>query len=236
MLLQISGLTVSYGAIRAVDGISLEVNDGEIVSVIGANGAGKTTTLRAISGLLPAESGTIKFNGADIANTPAYRIARMGIAHVPEGRHVFPNLTVLDNLLIATAAARKRTSPTPALERVFEIFPRLKERRTQLAGTLSGGEQQMLSLGRALMSDAQLLLLDEPSMGLAPVLVAEIFRVIREINRKAGSAVLLVEQNAYAALDIASRGYVFETGRIVLSGWSQDLRNNPEVKAAYLGG
>jgi branched-chain amino acid transport system ATP-binding protein len=233
VLLEIDGLRVRYGAIRALDGISLFLQEGEIVTIIGANGAGKSTTLRAISGLVPVEEGTVKFQGTSLKGLPAHRIARMGIAHVPEGRHVFPNLTVLENLLLATAAAERRQH-REAIERVFHIFPRLRERAHQLAGTLSGGEQQMLAVGRALVTGAKLLLLDEPSMGLAPVLVEQIFGIIQEINR-AGTSILLVEQNAYAALQIAHRGYVLETGRIVLSGSAGELRDNPEVKAAYLG-
>jgi len=233
-ILSVSNLSVSYDSIRAVDDISFDVSAGEIVTLIGANGAGKSSILRAVSGMIPY-SGAINYSGRDLKNTPPDRIVGQGIAHVPEGRGIFGNLTVLENLVLAGWLRRDREAASRDLEHVFELFPRLRERRRQLGGMLSGGEQQMLAFGRALMSDARMLLLDEPSMGLSPVLVREIFRIIREINM-AGKTILLVEQNAYMSLHIASRGYVLETGRIVLSGSGRELAGNPRVKEAYLGG
>ncbi len=235
MLLEVNDLRVAYGAIRALNGVGFCVDEGEIVTLIGSNGAGKSTTLRALSGLVPAMSGTAMYRGTDLTKMPPHKIVAMGIAHVPEGRRIFPNLTVMENLQLATYARREKGPFAADFERVFKIFPRLKERTRQLAGTLSGGEQQMLALGRALMSNATLLLLDEPSMGLAPVLVDEIFEVIQEINRL-GRTIVLVEQNAYVALEVAHRGYVLRNGEIVLSGTAGDLAANPEVRAAYLGG
>ncbi len=234
ILLKVEDLHVSYGAIRALKGISFEVREGEIVTLIGANGAGKSTTLRAISRLVPYE-GKIVFDGVDLKNVPPHKVVEMGISHVPEGRGIFANLTVMENLKLATWARKDHKEIKRDYERVFALFPRLAERKNQLAGTLSGGEQQMLAVGRALMSRGRLMLLDEPSMGLAPVLVREIFNVLREINAQ-GTTILLVEQNARQALKLAHRGYVLETGTIVLSGPCEELANNPEVKKAYLGG
>ncbi len=235
VLLRVEDLHVSYGAIKALRGISFEVREGEIVTLIGANGAGKSTTLRAISRLIPIERGSIIFDGVDLRNVPPHKVVEMGISHVPEGRGIFANLTVMENLKLATWARKDHKEIKRDYERVFALFPRLAERKNQLAGTLSGGEQQMLAVGRALMSRGRLMLLDEPSMGLAPVLVREIFNVLREINAQ-GTTILLVEQNARQALKLAHRGYVLETGAIVLSGTSEELANNPEVKKAYLGG
>ncbi len=234
ILLKVEDLHVSYGMIKALRGISFEVREGEIVTLIGANGAGKTTTLRAISRLVPYE-GRIVFDGIDLKNVPPHKVVEMGISHVPEGRGIFANLTVMENLKLATWARKDHKEIKKDYERVFALFPRLAERKNQLAGTLSGGEQQMLAVGRALMSRGRLMLLDEPSMGLAPVLVREIFNVLREINAQ-GTTILLVEQNARQALKLAHRGYVLETGTIVLSGPCEELANNPEVKKAYLGG
>lgn len=234
-MLEVKDLEVSYGAIRAVKGISFTVEKGEIVTLIGANGAGKSTTLRTISGLLKPQKGRIIYQGKDITDLPPHQIVEMGINHVPEGRGIFTNLTVWENLMLATYTRKDRSQLEKDFEQVFSIFPRLKERSKQSAGTLSGGEQQMLSVARALMTKGEVMLLDEPSMGLAPVLVDEIFRILREINRQ-GKTILLVEQNAYRALEIAHRGYVFETGNIVYSGTAMELKNNEAVKKAYLGG
>ena len=234
-LLSIQDLHVAYGNILALQGISLEVREGEIVTLIGANGAGKSTLLRAISGMVPIRSGKINFGGADLGVVPAHRIVEMGVAHVPEGRGIFANLTVLENLTLATWSRKDRQNLRQEYQHVFDLFPRLAERQGQLAGTLSGGEQQMLAVGRALMTRGRLLLLDEPSMGLAPVLVREIFQTLREINA-AGTTILLVEQNARQALKLAHRGYVLETGRLTVAGPANDLMDNPSVKAAYLGG
>ncbi len=241
-LLSVQDLTISYGNIEAVRGISFEVHEGEIVTLIGANGAGKSSTLRCISGLLPYK-GSITYQGQDLRKISADKIVALGIAQVPEGRGIFGNLTVMENLKLATWQRKDKAEVTKDYERVFAIFPRLKERRIQLSGTLSGGEQQMLAVGRALMSagsptgksGGQVMLLDEPSMGLAPVLVRDIFKVLQEINRS-GTTILLVEQNANMALRVASRGYVLETGKIILSGSGQELLNDPRVKEAYLGG
>ncbi|HPC85048.1 MAG TPA: ABC transporter ATP-binding protein [Smithellaceae bacterium] len=233
-LLRVDGLSVHYDSIKAVEDISFEVAHGEIVTLIGANGAGKSSILRAISGLVPY-TGYIAYGGKDVKNLAADQIVAAGIAHVPEGRGIFGNLTVLENLQLACWQRRDKAKIADDLNHVFELFPRLGDRRKQLGGMLSGGEQQMLAVGRALMSDAQMLLLDEPSMGLSPVLVREIFRIIREINQ-AGKTILLVEQNANLSLHIATRGYVLETGRIVLSGTGTELTGNPRVKEAYLGG
>jgi branched-chain amino acid transport system ATP-binding protein len=234
LLLSVSGLSVSYGSIHAVDDVSFDVGSGEIVTLIGANGAGKSSILRAISGLIPF-SGSIAYAGKDLKQIAADQIVAAGIAHVPEGRGIFGNLTVLENLKLACWQRRDKAAIARDLEHVFDLFPRLRERRPQLGGMLSGGEQQMLAVGRALMTDAQMLLLDEPSMGLSPVLVRDIFRIVREIN-EAGKTILLVEQNANMSLHIAPRGYVLETGRIVLSGTGRELTGNPKVKEAYLGG
>jgi branched-chain amino acid transport system ATP-binding protein len=233
-ILSVSHLHVYYDSIRAVDDVSFDVARGEIVTLIGANGAGKSSILRAISGLIPYK-GTIAYSGKDLKNVPADKIVGAGIAHVPEGRGIFGNLTVLENLKLAAWLRHDKAKASEDMEHVFELFPRLKERTKQLGGMLSGGEQQMLAFGRALMSDAIMLLLDEPSMGLSPVLVREIFRIIIEINR-AGKTILLVEQNANMSLHIASRGCVLETGRIVLTGSGSELTGNPRVKEAYLGG
>lgn len=234
-MLSVKDLEVSYGAIRAVKGISFHVNKGEIVTLIGANGAGKTTTLHAISALLKPKAGEITFCGTPITHTEAHKIIRLGLAQVPEGRRVFSQLTVQQNLELG---AYTRTDSSEAIaadyEMVFELLPRLKERRKQLAGTLSGGEQQMLAIGRALMCKPKMLLLDEPSMGLSPLLVKEIFKIIRDVNRN-GVTVLLVEQNAKMALEIANRAYVLETGTIKMEGEATELANNIEVRKAYLG-
>ena len=234
VLLSIQDLRVAYGSILALQGISVEVREGEIVTLIGANGAGKSTLLRAISGVVPIRSGKIVFGSTDLGSVPAHRIVELGVAHVPEGRGIFANLTVQENLKLATWSRKDRKDLEKDYRRVFDIFPRLAERQDQLAGTLSGGEQQMLAVGRALMTRGRLMLLDEPSMGLAPVLVREIFQTVREINA-AGTTVLLVEQNARQALKLAHRGYVLETGRLTVQGTADELMNNPSVKAAYLG-
>jgi len=234
-LLSIQDLHVAYGSILALQGISLEVREGEIVTLIGANGAGKSTLLRAISGMVPIRSGTITFGSINLGITPAHRIVELGVAHVPEGRGIFANLTVLENLKLATWSRKDRKDLRREYQRVFDIFPRLAERQYQPAGTLSGGEQQMLAVGRALMTRGRLVLLDEPSMGLAPVLVREIFQTVREIN-VGGTTILLVEQNARQALKLAHRGYVLETGRLTVAGPASELMDDPGVKAAYLGG
>lgn len=234
-MLKIENLHVYYGAIHAVKGISLEVAEGEIVTLIGANGAGKTTTLRTISGLEKARTGTITYNGRDIGSMQAEEIVKMGISHVPEGRRVFTNMSVLENLDLGAYFSKDKKEINNSLEKVFEAFPRLYERRNQVAGTLSGGEQQMLSMGRALMSKPKLMMLDEPSMGLAPILVRQIFSIIEEIHR-AGTTILLIEQNAHLALSIADKGYVLETGRIVYEGKASELAQTEEIKKAYLGG
>ena len=233
-MLKIEKLNVFYGGIHALDDVSLEVREGEIVTIIGANGAGKSTLLRTISGLVRAQSGSIVFKGKDISSTPSHEIVAMGIAHAPEGRRVFGDLTVRQNLRLGAFLRRDKQKVEADLQMVFRLFPRLKEREWQLAGTLSGGEQQMLCIGRALMSAPKLLLLDEPSMGLAPVLVQEIYHEIGKIRE--GMTILLVEQNAYQALRIADRGYVLETGKVVMEGPCRELRRNPVVKKAYLGG
>ena len=234
-LLLVEDLHVCYGGIRALHGLSLEVHEGEIVTLIGANGAGKSTLLRAISGLVPVESGTIRFAGHDLHPVPAHRRVSLGLAHVPEGRGLFGNLTVLENLRLATWTRLDRAALGEDYARVFALFPRLGERRHQLSGSLSGGEQQMLAIGRALMTRGRLLLLDEPSMGLAPRLVHDIFAVLAALHA-AGTTILLVEQNARQALKLAQRGYVVETGRLLLSGPAADLQSNPQVLDAYLGG
>jgi len=237
MLLSIKNLHVSYGKIKALHGISFEVDEGEIVCVIGANGAGKSTTLRAISRLVDAEPGSqISFMGEDLLQYPADKVvSELGISHVPEGRRLFGNLTVTENLRLATFARKDHQKIPQDLERVFEIFPRLKERVSQKAGTLSGGEQQMLAVGRAFMSARRVMLLDEPSMGLAPLLMKDVFDVLKEINRE-GTTILLVEQNARMALEFAQRGYVLENGNLVLEGNAKDMLKDPQVKKAYLGG
>ncbi len=233
-MLQVENLNVYYGAIHALQGVSFNVDEGEIVTLIGANGAGKSTTLRTISGLLRSRTGRITFREQDIGTVPAERIVQMGISHVPEGRKIFAPLSVRENLMMGAFTRTDQAEISQTLERVYRSFPRLKERATQYGGTLSGGEQQMLATARGLMSRPTLLLLDEPSMGLSPILVEEIFRIIAEINRQ-GTSILLVEQNAQMALSIAQRAYVLETGRIVLSGSAKQIADNPQVKAAYLG-
>ena len=234
MLLEVRDLNVYYGAIHALQGISFTLNEGEIVTLIGANGAGKSTTLCTISGLLHPRRGSIRFQGHDITMIPAEQIVRLGIIQVPEGRKIFAPLTVQENLEMCAYTREDKVEIQQSLERVFASFPRLKERIRQLGGTLSGGEQQMLATGRGLMSRPTLLLLDEPSMGLSPIMVEEIFKIIQEINAK-GTSILLVEHNAHMALSIAHRAYVLETGRIVLEGSAKEVRENPQVRAAYLG-
>jgi len=234
--LEIKNLSVNYGAICALHGISLQIQPGAIVTLIGANGAGKTTTLRAISGLLKAREGEVLYDGRPITNLRAHEIVKLGISHVPEGRMVFANLTVQENLMMGAYLQTDRSVVRKELEFVFAMFPRLKEREAQVAGTLSGGEQQMLAIGRALMSKPKFLMMDEPSLGIAPLLVKTIFEKIVEINRTHGITILLVEQNANLALEISSYGYVLETGRIILQDNSGALRQSPQVKSAYLGG
>ena len=235
-MLEVRNLTLNYGSITALDGVSLRVTKGAIVTLIGGNGAGKTTTLRAISGLLKPRGGEILYEGKSIVGIPAHKLVAQGLAHVPEGRMVFANLTVLENLKMGAYLVRDRAAVRKELDYVFGIFPRLKEREQQVSGTLSGGEQQMLAIGRALMSKPRFLMLDEPSLGIAPLLVRKIFEKIVEINRQQGITILLVEQNANLALEVSSYGYVLETGRIILEDTSAALRDNPEVKSAYLGG
>lgn len=234
MFLEVKDLNVYYGAIHALQGVSFDVKEGEIVTLIGANGAGKSTTLRALSGLIRPRSGEIHFRGENITLSPAEKIVRSGISHVPEGRKIFAPLTVRENLEMGAYIINDKAEINRLMERVFKSFPRLKERISQLGGTLSGGEQQMLATGRGLMNKPSLILLDEPSMGLSPIMVEEIFRIIQEINQQ-GTSILLVEQNAQMALSIAHRAYVLETGRIVLSGPANEIAENPMVKAAYLG-
>ena len=234
-MLEVLGLTCFYGRIQALRGIDLEVRAGEVVALIGANGAGKTTTLRCISGLVRAASGSVRFEGQDITHLPAHRIVALGVAHVPEGRQVFPELSVEDNLLMGGVTVRDRATVKERMERVFQRFPRLAERRRQLAGTLSGGEQQMLALGRALMVQPRLLLLDEPSMGLAPKVVEEVFAIIADIADRE-TTVLLVEQNARMALAIADRAYVIQNGAVVMSGSAAAVAGDEHVRRAYLGG
>ena len=235
MLLEVEDLNTYYGAVHALKGVSLHAEAGEIVTLIGANGAGKSTLLRSISGLVPARSGRIRYQGHDLTRIPAHDIVGLGVSQAPEGRMVFANLSVEDNLEMGAYRRRDRAGIAGDRESVFRLFPRLRERRRQSAGTLSGGEQQMLAIGRALMSGPRLLLLDEPSLGLAPLLVREIFRTIREINER-GVTVLLVEQNAHMALSIAGGGYVLETGRVVLEDRADRLLQDEQVKKAYLGG
>ncbi len=233
-MLEIENLEVYYGAINALKGISFNVEQGEIIALIGANGAGKTTTLHTVTGLIPAKQGSVKLHGRDITKIPAHKIVSMGMAHVPEGRRVFAQLSVYENLMLGAYTRNNKAEIADTLEMVYERFPRLKERRKQAAGTLSGGEQQMLAMGRALMSMPSIILMDEPSMGLSPLYVSEIFNIITEIN-KSGTTVLLVEQNAKKALSIANRAYVLETGKVVLSGDAKELMENDQVKKAYLG-
>jgi branched-chain amino acid transport system ATP-binding protein len=235
-VLEVSGLEVRYGSVTAVKGISLEVAEGEVVAIIGPNGAGKTSTLRAITGLVPTAGGRVVFRGTDVSRWKAHRIVTLGLGHAPEGRRLFPQMTVMENLRMGAYRRRGPAEIGRTLAQVEELFPRLAERRAQLAGTLSGGEQQMLAIGRALMAEPRLLVLDEPSFGLAPMIVREIGRIVCSINRERGVSVLLVEQNARMALGIAGRAYVMETGRVALSGPSATLAESPHVKAAYLGG
>ena len=234
-LLEVKNLKVYYGVICALKGISFEVNEGEIVSLIGANGAGKTTMMQSVVGLIPKRSGSVMFDGHDISKTPCHKIVQLGMTQVPEGRRIFQELTVYENLLMGAYNTKDQQQFKADLDAAFDRFPRLAERRKQIAGTLSGGEQQMLAMSRALMSKPKLLMLDEPSMGLAPILVDQIFSIIKELH-DAGTTILLVEQNASKALEIADRAYVLETGSITLSGTGRELANSPEVQKAYLGG
>lgn len=233
-MLEVKDLNVYYGMIQALKGISFEVNEGEVIALIGANGAGKTTTLHALTGLIPAKSGSITFDGQDLRKIPGHKIVSMGMAHVPEGRRVFAQLTVYENLKMGAYTRKDKEEFKQTLEMVYKRFPRLEERKNQLAGTLSGGEQQMLAMGRALMSHPKIILMDEPSMGLSPIFVNEIFNIIKDVSAD-GVTVLLVEQNAKKALSIADRAYVLETGKILLSGDANQLMNDESVKKAYLG-
>ncbi len=233
-MLEIRDLEVYYGMIQAIKGISFDVSEGEVIALIGANGAGKTTTLHTITGLLPAKAGSIVFEGQDITKVPGYKIVSMGMAHVPEGRRVFAQLSVLQNLRMGAYTRKDKKEIEDTLKLVYKRFPRLEERQNQMAGTLSGGEQQMLAMGRALMSHPKIILMDEPSMGLSPIFVNEIFDIIKEVS-ESGTTVLLVEQNAKKALSIADRAYVLETGHIVLEGKAADLLNDDSIKKAYLG-
>ena len=232
-MLEVKNLEVYYGGIQALKGISVEVNQGEIIALIGANGAGKTTTLHTITGLLKAKTGSIVYNGMDVTKTPGYKLVGMGLAHVPEGRRIFATLTVLQNLKMGAFTRKDKAEIDETLKMIYKRFPRLEERKNQMAGTLSGGEQQMLAMGRALMSHPKMIVMDEPSMGLSPIYVNEIFDIIQSINSD-GTTVLLVEQNAKKALSIADRAYVLETGTIALSGDAKELMNNDQVKKAYL--
>ena len=232
-MLKVTDLQVYYGVIQALKGISFEVNEGEVIALIGANGAGKTTILHTVTGLINQKAGKIEFEGKDISHTPAYKIVAEGMAHVPEGRRVFAELSVYDNLMMGAYTRKDKKEIAETLAMVYKRFPRLEERKKQMAGTLSGGEQQMLAMGRALMSHPKLIVLDEPSMGLSPIYVNEVFDIIQSINRD-GVTVLLVEQNAKKALSIANKAYVLETGKIVLSGDAKDMMNNDQVKKAYL--
>ncbi len=233
-MLQVENLQVYYGVIQAIKGISFHVDQGEVVALIGANGAGKTTILHTVTGLVPAKAGSIMFEGADLTRTPSHRIVSMGMAHVPEGRRIFQELSVYENLQLGAFTRRDKAEIAETLKMVYQHFPRLEERKNQVAGTLSGGEQQMLAMGRALMSKPRIILMDEPSMGLSPLFVSEIFDIIQEISRE-GVTVLIVEQNAKKVLSIADRAYVLETGKIVLEGNASDLINDDSVKKAYLG-
>ncbi|MGN0348558.1 MAG: ABC transporter ATP-binding protein [Roseburia sp.] len=233
-MLEIKNLEVHYGVIQALKGISFEVNQGEVIALIGANGAGKTTTLQTITGMIKPSSGAVFFEGQDITRIPGHKIVTMGMAHVPEGRRVFAQLSVYENLKLGAYTRKDKDEVAATMELVYRSFPRLEERKKQLAGTLSGGEQQMLAMGRALMSKPKIILMDEPSMGLSPIFVEEIFRIVREISAN-GTTVLLVEQNAKKALEIANRAYVLETGAIVLSGDAKEMMHNDSIKKAYLG-
>ena len=232
-MLEVKDLSVYYGVIQALKGISFEVEEGDVIALIGANGAGKTTTLHALTGRIPVKSGSIVFEGKDITKVPGYKLVSMGIAHVPEGRRVFAQLTVLQNLKMGAYTRNNKQESEETIQKIYKRFPRLEERKNQLAGTLSGGEQQMLAMGRALMSHPRLIVMDEPSMGLSPLYVNEIFEIIKEISAE-GTTVLLVEQNAKKALSIANKAYVLETGKIVLRGDAKELMNNDQVKKAYL--
>ena len=234
-LLEVNNLEVYYGVICALKGISFHVNEGEIVSLIGANGAGKTTMMQSTVGIIPKRSGSVIFDGQDIAKTPCHKIVQLGMTQVPEGRRIFQELTVYENLMMGAYTVKEQQKFKSELDRIFELFPRLAERRRQVAGTLSGGEQQMLAMSRALMINPKLLMLDEPSMGLAPILVDQIFSIIKDLHN-AGTTILLVEQNASKALEISDRAYVLETGKITLSGTGKELMQSPEVQKAYLGG
>ena len=234
-MLEVKDISVYYGVIQAIKGISFEVNQGEIVTLIGANGAGKTTTMQSIMGLIPIRDGHVKYEGKDITKTPCHKIVEMGMTQCPEGRRIFQELSVYDNLLMGAFALKDKKNLKEDIEKIYTRFPRLEERKNQIAGTLSGGEQQMLAMGRALMSKPKLLMLDEPSMGLAPILVQQIFDIIKELHN-AGTTILLVEQNAEMALNIADRAYVLESGRIKLSGTGHELAQSDEIKKAYLGG
>lgn len=233
-MLQVTDLKVNYGVIQAIKGVSFEVNEGEVIALIGANGAGKTTILHTVTGLIAPKSGKIEFEGKDITKMPAHKIVTLGMAHVPEGRRVFADLSVYENLLMGAFTRKDKDEISQTLEMVYKRFPRLKERKNQVAGTLSGGEQQMLAMGRALMSHPKIILMDEPSMGLSPLFVNEIFDIIKEVSAS-GTTVLLVEQNAKKALSIANRAYVLETGKIVLDAAADVLMNDPSIKKAYLG-
>ena len=233
-MLEVKDLEVYYGVIQAIKGISFHVEEGEVIALIGANGAGKTTTLQTITGMLNAQAGSIQFEGTELTKIPGHKIVSMGMAHVPEGRRVFAQLSVLENLKLGAYTRKDKTEIEESLKRVYKSFPRLEERKNQLAGTLSGGEQQMLAMGRALMSKPRIVLMDEPSMGLSPIFVEEIFNIIKEISAE-GTTVLLVEKNAKKALSIADRAYVLETGKIVLEGDAKDLLNDESIKKAYLG-
>ena len=233
-MLEVKNLEVYYGVIQAIKGISFEVNEGEVIALIGANGAGKTTTLQTITGMLQPKAGEIIFEGKDISKIPGHKIVSMGMAHVPEGRRVFAELSVYENLKLGAYTRKDKKEIEETLARVYKSFPRLEERKNQLAGTLSGGEQQMLALGRALMCRPKVLMMDEPSLGLAPLVIKDIFKIIQEINRQ-GMTVLLIEQNANMALKIADIAYVLETGRITMNGTGKELLENPDIKAAYLG-
>ena len=234
-MLEVKDLQVYYGVIQALKGISFHVEQGEVIALIGANGAGKTTTLQTLTGIIPAKAGSIMFGGKDLTKTPAHKIVEMGMAHVPEGRRVFAELSVYENLKLGAYTRKDKKEIEETLARVYKSFPRLEERKNQLAGTLSGGEQQMLAMGRALMGKPKMLLMDEPSMGLAPILVKDIFSIIKECN-KDGVTILLVEQNANMALSISDRAYVLETGSIVMSGDAKELMGNDDIRKAYLGG
>ena len=235
-ILEVNDLNVYYGAIHAIKNISFEIKKGEIVTLIGANGAGKTSTLHAVSGLLPLKSGEVSLNGVNITGLEAHKLVTKGMAHVPEGRRIFTELTVPENLEMGAYTRNDKDGIKEDLEKMFVLFPRLAERKKQLAGTMSGGEQQMLAIARALMSKPTILLMDEPSMGLAPLLVQEIFKIIERINKEEGVTILLVEQNAHMALSVANRAYVLETGEIIKEGAGKDLLNDPDIKKAYLGG